>query len=569
MSAPDLVIRNATLVDGSGAPPVAADVAVAGGRIAAVGKVEAAGRREVDAGGHVVAPGWVDIHTHYDGQATWDPYLSPSCWHGVTTAVMGNCGVGFAPVRDVQRDWAIELMEGVEDIPGAVLHEGVQWTWETFPQYLDALEKKPHAIDVAAQVPHGAVRVYVMGDRGRRREKATGEELSAMAGIVRDAIRAGALGFSSSRAMVHKSSKGESIPSLDVPAAEYKAIAAGVREAGTGVLQMISDFEDLDAEFALMRDAAREAGRPLSFTLLQNDRFPGRWREILRRVAAARAEGVDMKAQVACRPIGLMLGLQCTMSPFMFASAYQAIAMLPLAERVARLRDPAVRAAILADNPDPGTPRLEQITRAHHKHFPLDEGFSYEPDPADSMAARAERAGVPVREYVYDFMLRDEGRQLMYCPLYNYADGDLEAVREMMADPNSLLGLGDGGAHNGYICDSSYPTFLISHWTRDRTRGGRLPLEWLVRRQTRANALAMGLSDRGLVAPGMKADLNVIDLGRLRASMPTVVNDLPAGGRRFVQRAEGYRMTIVSGVPVFEEGEPTGAMPGALVRGAR
>ncbi|MBM3338931.1 MAG: amidohydrolase family protein [Betaproteobacteria bacterium] len=565
----DLVIRDARVVDGSGRAAFDADVGISGSTIMEIGSIKSAAKREIRASGRYLMPGWVDIHTHYDGQALWDPYLSPSGWHGVTTAIMGNCGVGFAPLREIQRDWAIELMEGVEDIPGAVLREGVRFTWEDFPGYLDALDQVPHAMDIGTQVPHAAVRVYVMGDRGRRREKASSEDLQTMKLVVKQAIEAGALGFSSSRALVHKSSRGEAVPSLDVSGDEYRAIAYGLAEAGKGVVQMISDFSDLHSEFGIMKDAAAISGRPLSFTLLEQGQYPDRWREILGMVGQAQAQGLNMRAQVASRPIGLMLGLQCSMSPFMNAQAYRALAHLDLPQRVAALRDPTVKAAILADTPTPDTLRLQRLCLAHDRHFPLHEHFTYEPEPSESVAALAQAEARDPREFMYDFMLKNEGKQLFYFPLHNYEHGDLESVRTMMTHPYSLLGLGDGGAHNGYICDSSFPTFLITHWARDRKRGAQLRLEDLVRAQSYNNAQALGLRDRGLIATGMKADLNLVDFERLRLTMPEQVSDLPGGGRRFIQRSEGYDYTLVSGVMVYEHGQATGAMPGRLIRGAR
>lgn len=565
----DFVIRDARVIDGTGRDAFAADVAIKDHKVVDIGSIASRGTREIHAAGRYLMPGWVDIHTHYDGQALWDPYLSPSGWHGVTTAIMGNCGVGFAPLRSEQREWAIELMEGVEDIPGAVLREGVRFTWEDFPGYLDALDQLPHAMDIGAQVPHAAVRVYVMGDRGRRREKASSEDLASMSQVVKQAIEAGALGFSSSRALVHRSSKGEAVPSLDVSGDEYRAIAQGLAEAGKGVIQMISDFADLESEFAIMKDAAKLSGRPLSFTLLEQGQYPDRWRDILKRVEAAQADGLNMRAQVSCRPIGLMLGLQCSMSPFMYAKAYLDLAHLDLPQRVQALRQPSVKAAILADQPKPETLRLQRLTLAHDRHFPLHDQFTYEPAPNESVAALAKAEGRDPREFMYDYMLRQEGKQLFYFPLHNYEHGDLESVRTMMTHPFSLLGLGDGGAHNGYICDSSFPTFLITHWARDRQRGKRLRLEDLVKAQTHTNAVAIGLNDRGVIAPGMKADLNLVDFDRLRLTMPEQVCDLPGGGRRFVQRSEGYDYTWVNGVVAYEEGQATGEMPGRLIRGAQ
>jgi len=568
----DLLIRGGTIVDGTGAPAYSGDVAVSGGRVVEVGKVSGAAKRTVDADGLLVAPGWVDIHTHYDGQASWDPYMTPSSWHGVTTAIMGNCGVGFAPARENQRQWMIELMEGVEDIPGAVLSEGVRWEWESFPEYLDALERTPRIMDLGAQIPHGALRVFVMGERGAGREVATDEDIASMARLAKQAVSAGAFGFTSSRTIVHRTKHGEPVPSLGAAARELIAIGRAVGETGKGVLQLISDFDELDAEFALMRDVAAASGRPLSYTLLQHDFLPERWREVLRRTSAARAEGLDIKAQVACRAIGMIHGLECSMHPFFLAPSYVAIAQLPLAERVRRMRAPEMRARILAEAAvAPGNRRLDSITQHFHKYFPIAHGQNaeadYEPRPEDSVAGIAVRQGKPPAEVAYDLLLEDDGLKKFYFPLYNYTGSDLEVVREMMTHPAALLGLGDAGAHCGYICDASYPTYLIKHWARDRNRGPRLGLEFLVHAQTQRNARAMGMTDRGALIPGMKADINLIDFQKLGLGLPEMIYDLPAGGRRLVQRAKGYAATFVSGEIVMDGGQATGALPGRLVRG--
>ena len=562
----DLVIRGGTLVDGTGAPSFSGDLGISAGRVAEVGKV-GAGRREIDAAGLLVAPGWVDIHTHYDGQATWDPYMTPSSWHGVTTAIMGNCGVGFAPARTSQRQWMIELMEGVEDIPEAVLSEGVQWDWESFPQYLDALAKMPRAMDLGAQIPHGALRVFVMGERGAGREVATDADVAQMAALAKEAVAAGAFGFTSSRTIVHRTSKGQAVPSLGAASRELQAIGRAVGETGKGVMQLISDFDELDSEFELLRDVAVSSGRPLSFTLLQHDFAPERWREVMRRVSAARATGLDIKAQVACRAIGMVHGLECSMHPFFLCPSYVEIAKLPIAERVRRMRDPALRTKILAEwKIPPGNRRLDSITQHLHKYFPIGADSEYEPRAEDSIAGRAKAAGQLPEVVAYDLVLEEEGMRKFYFPLYNYLSSDLSIVHEMMSHPATLLGLGDAGAHCGYICDASYPTYLIKHWARDRTRGPKFGLEWLVEAQTRRNARAMGLKDRGTLEPGMKADINLIDFQKLGLSTPTMTYDLPAGGRRLVQHASGYEATIVSGEVVTQRGKATGALPGRLVR---
>ncbi|MBL8386536.1 MAG: amidohydrolase family protein [Burkholderiales bacterium] len=563
----DLLITGGTVVDGTGAPRRTADVAVSGGRITDVGRVDGPAKRTVKADGLLVTPGWVDIHTHYDGQASWDPLMTPSSWHGVTTAVMGNCGVGFAPARREQRQWMLELMEGVEDIPGAVLAEGVKWEWETFPEYLQAMARIPRAIDLAAQIPHAAVRVYVMGERGANREPATPDDMRQMAAIVKEAILAGAIGFSTSRTFVHKTSKGQQAPTFDVAAEELITIARAVGETGRGVLQMISDFEDIDAEFEIMRQCAKVSGRPLSFTLLQRDHQPTKWRELLDRVEIARAEGLDIKVQVACRPIGMVHGLECSMHPFFLTPGYQGIAGLPLAERVRRMQDPALRARIIAESRTPPENwRLASITRDFHKYYPLARDHAdYEPHPDTSVAALARRTGRSPEDVVYDLLLEDEGTKKFYFPLYNYTGGDLEVVRQMMTHPASLMGLGDAGAHLGYICDASYPTYLITHWARDRTRGPKIPLEQLVHMQTMRNARGVGITDRGALLPGQKADINLIDFEKLSVSAPKMVYDLPAGGRRLVQTAEGYEATLAGGEPIESSGGRVGVLPGKMV----
>lgn len=563
----DILIKGGTVIDGTGQAGFTADVAIQDGRITEVGRVDGPARQTLQADGLLVTPGWVDIHTHYDGQATWDPYMTPSSWHGVTTAVMGNCGVGFAPSRSHQRQWMMDLMEGVEDIPGVVLSEGVQWEWESFPEYLDALDRRPRIMDVAAQVPHCALRVYVMGERGAAREPATPADIEAMGRLVHEAVQAGALGFSSSRTVVHRTKHGQAVPTLEAAGQELIEIARAMGRTGKGINQLISDFDDLDGEFSLMREIARQSGRPLSFTLLQHDFMPQRWREVLRRTDQAQQDGLTLRAQVSCRPIGMVHGLECSMHPFFLAPSYLAIADLPVPERVKRMRDPALRARILAESAQaPDNRRLNIITQHFHKLFPIGERNDYEPRPQDSVAGIAERLGRPAAEVAYDMLLEDEGRRKFNFPMYNYTDQSLDVVREMMTHPNALFGLGDAGAHCGYICDASYPTFLLTHWGRDRTRGDKLPLEFLVHGQTLRNAQAMGIHDRGAIRAGMRADINLMDFAQLNLTRPEVTHDLPANGRRLVQHATGYVHTLVAGQVVMSQGEATGALPGRLVR---
>ncbi|MBX3505265.1 MAG: amidohydrolase family protein [Parvibaculum sp.] len=567
MSEVDLVIRGGTVVDGSGGAPRIADVAVDKGVIVEVGKVTAKGREEIDAKGLLVTPGWVDIHTHYDGQVTWDQRMTPSSIHGSTTVVMGNCGVGFAPVRTADHDRLISLMEGVEDIPGAALHEGLSWQWESFADYLDAIEKLPHDIDVAMQVPHGAVRVYVMGERGAKREAATDAEVAEMREIVREAIKAGAIGFSTSRTVAHRTADGDLTPTIGAADKEMIAIAEGLREAGAGVLQWVSDFREIDHEFSLVEKLVEVSGRPLSFSLVQADVMPDQWRDLLGRLDKAAAKGLPIKAQVQGRPVGLMLGLQGSVHPFLTRPSYRAIADKPLEERVSIMRDPAFREQLLSESLEPGHPFLNSLAGAYHKMFELGDPPNYEPSPDESIGARAKRDGVNPDAIVYDILTANGGRNFLFFPLHNYYEFSLDNALTMIRNPNTLFGLSDGGAHVGVICDVSVPTYMLTHWCRDRSRGEHLDIPFVVKSQTRDTAEAVGLLDRGLIAPGMKGDLNVIDFERLRLLPPHMVYDLPSGARRLMQEAEGYVATIVSGEVIYRDGKPTGALPGKLVRG--
>ncbi len=562
----DIVIRGGMVVDGTGAEPRRADVAIDGGRIVVVGEVTATGREEIDAGGLMVTPGWVDIHTHYDGQMTWEAHMSPSSALGATTIVAGNCGVGFAPARAADRDTLIRLMEGVEDIPGAALHEGLSWRWESFGEYLDAVDQQPHDIDVAVQVPHGALRVYVMGERGAKREAATEAEIEQMRELVRDAVKAGAIGFSTTRTMIHRTADGDLTPTLGAARAEMEGIARGLRDAGSGVIQVASDFADIDEEFALMRDLTKVSGQMLSFSLVQADQVPDRWRELLSRLEDAVADGINMKAQVAGRPVGLMLGLQGSVHPFISRPSFQEIIDKPLAEKVAAMRDPAFRERLIAEAPARGHPFINSLAGASHKMFELGDPPNYEPNPADSIAAKAKAQGVNPDELIYDAMMADEGRAFLYFPLANYVEGNLDNVRTMLDHPDTLSGLSDGGAHVGAICDVSLPTYMLTHWCRDRGHD-KLELSKVVRAQTKDTAEAVGLMDRGVIAPGYRADVNVIDFDGLRLKPPYMVYDLPTGARRLMQEADGYVATIKSGEVIYRGGKPTGALPGKLLRG--
>jgi N-acyl-D-amino-acid deacylase len=560
----DLAVRGGTLVDGTGAPPRTGDLAIDGDRIVRVGGTAGAARRELDARGLLVTPGWVDIHSHYDAQVAWDPYLTPSSWHGVTTVVMGNCGVGFAPARADRHDWLIGLMEGVEDIPGASIAAGLDWRWETFPEYLDALAAQPRAVDVAAQVPHGAVRAYVMGERGARNAPATDDDRRAMAAIVAEGIAAGALGFSTSRTQLHRAVDGEPVPGTYADAAELLAI--GHAMAG-GVFELASDLMPEAPELAWMEQLSRETGRPVTFACLQNDLDREQWRRLLDAAEQAATRGARLVPQVAARPTSLLLGLQGAVHPFMGHATYAEIADLPLDARVRRLRDPAMRRRMLAERPAIANPLVAFITASFQKLFPLGDPPEYEPTPEQSVEALARRSRRTPADVAYDLLLEQDGRAFLYFPLLNYAHGDFEAIRTMLEHPRAVFGLADGGAHCGVICDASMPSYLLTHWARDRRRGPRLPLEYLVHRQTRHTAELYGLRDRGLLAPGLRADVNLIDHAALALLAPEMRHDLPAGGRRLVQRARGYRATIKNGHVVFEDGEPTGALPAGLVRG--
>ncbi len=567
MSEPTLVIRNGTVIDGTGGAPVEADVRIVGGRIAEVGTVAATGDEEIDARGKLVTPGFIDPHTHYDAQATWSSRINPSSWNGVTTVLIGNCGVGFAPCLPDQRDMLVKLMEGVEDIPEVVLTEGLPWNWQTFPDFLDALDGRHYDLDVATQVPHAALRVYVMGERGANREDATEADRQRMAQLAAEGIEAGALGFSTSRTLNHKTLDGRPIPTLTAAEAELAAIADAVGRTGKGWMQVIADFDDqLEPEFAMLRRLSERSRRPVSVTVLERDSKPLEWRHLLDRIEQANADGLTMLGQVLDRPTGIMLGFEISQNPFMDCPGFEAVARLPFAEKIAALRDPALRARLLGEtNQDKA---LAKRVATWERIFELGDPPNYEPPASESIAARAARMGVAPAALAYDLLLQDGGKKILYRPLSNYAHGNLETVRAMMDHPNTLVSLGDGGAHVGVLCDASAPTYLLTHWTRDRA-AGRFPLAWAIKRLTRDNAQALGLQDRGVVAPGYKADLNVIDYAKLRLHAPEVAYDLPSGGRRMIQRTEGYDATIVSGQVVYRGGEATGALPGRLVRGAQ
>jgi len=565
---PDLVIRGGTIADGSGGGLFEADIAVQDGRISEVGKVASKGREEIDARGKLVTPGFVDVHTHYDGQVTWSQDISPSSQNGVTTAIMGNCGVGFAPCRRTDHRRLIQLMEGVEDIPEPVLSAGIPWEWESFPDYMEWLAKRDFDIDIGAQLPHAALRVYVMGERGARRDPSTPEDNARMARLAGEAVHAGALGFSTSRTLNHRTSTGDFTPTLKAGEDELTAIAAAMHGEGRSVLQFVLDLSTLDEDLPMMLRVADNTKCPITFSVTQNDRAPQRWRQTLAEINEAAARGLSITTQIAARPVGLLLGLELSRNPFQTHPSYKAIAHLPLAERLRRLHQPEIRAAILqesataTDDPLFFRPNYDKI-------YLLGDPPDYEQPPENALGPRARQLGQQPEELAYDAMLSDQGRGMLYVPFLNYADGNLDATREMLTDPRSVPGLSDGGAHCGIICDASFPTYLLTHWTRDRSRGEKLSIPFVVAAQSRKTALSVGLADRGLIAPGYKADINVIDYDRLHLHPPKVHYDLPVGGRRLLQQVDGYDATIVSGVVTQRNGAPTGARPGRLVRGVQ
>jgi len=565
----DLIIRGGSVIDGTGAEARTADVAVSDGTIVDVGEVSGGATQEIDADGALVIPGIVDIHTHYDGQATWDQRLQPSSWHGVTTVVTGNCGVGFAPVHDADHGKLIELMEGVEDIPGAALHEGLRWNWNSFGEFMDAVEEVPHDIDVALQVPHGALRLNVMGERGANHEDATPDDIAAMAELARHGIEAGALGFTTSRTRNHKTSTGAYTPTLTATPAELVGIAEGVGAAGAGVLQVVSDFLDVDGEFDTLRKMVAASGRPMSISVARNPMVPDAYLAILDHITAANVEGLTMTGQVAPRAVGLILGLECTLNPFLTNPVYREIADRPLAEKVAALRDPGYRNRLLADAGERNRDKLGgSLISRFDLLFEMADEPDYEPSLDTSIGARAAASDRTPEEIALDVMLADDGHGLIYLPFLNYVDGNLDGCHDMLVHPHTVPGLGDGGAHVGTICDGSFPTTLLAYWGRDRDHD-RIPLPFLVQRHCRDTARTVGLNDRGVIAPGYRADLNVVDFDNLRLHKPTIVHDLPANGRRLLQRADGWIHTVVAGRETYRSGEATDALPGRLIRGGQ
>ena len=570
----DIVIRGGSILDGTGSDAFTGDVAIDGGKITSVGGKAGLGTREIDADGLLVTPGWVDVHTHYDGQATWDPVLAPSSWHGVTTILFGNCGVGFAPVRKEHREGLIDLMEAIEDIPGTALAEGLKWDWESFPEYLDALDRMPRTIDIGAQIPHHPLRVFVMGERGINREAATAEDIAEMRRLTEESLRAGAFGFTTSRTYSHKTNDGQLVPGHFAEEQELYGIGQAMATVGGGAFGMNSDFVDEEAEFAWMTRLSKETGRPIWFLLTDRTKDPARWKRLMQGVHKARAQGASITAQVAGRPVGVIQGIAGSYNPFSIRPSYIPLEQLSPKKRIERMRDPELRRQLLAEEPtERQLARLSQARQAMigrwDKLFVMSgKTPDYEPSPDKSIAAIAAKGNRRPQEVAYDY-LTESLDNFLFLPVVNYAQGDHEMVREMLIDPGTLLGLSDGGAHCGAIVDASMPSFMLTHWGRDRSRGGRLPLPLLVKMQTSETADFFGFHDRGRLKPGLRADVNVIDFDGLRLHQPEVVHDLPAGGRRLVQRADGYRATLVAGRPVFENGEETGDRPGRLVRAGR
>lgn len=569
MSEHDVVIRGGLVFDGTGAPGVQADIAIRDGLICEIGEVTGSGAEEINATGKIVTPGFVDVHTHYDGQVCWSDRLDPSSLHGVTTAVMGNCGVGFAPVRKEDHDRLIRLMEGVEDIPFPVLSEGLPWAWESFGDYMDFLSSRQFDIDIAAQLPHAALRVYVMGERGANREDATPEDIAEMARLAGDAMKAGALGFSTSRTLNHRTSDGQPTPTLTAAEDELLGIAMALKEANAGVLQFVSDFNDPEKEAAMLRRLVERSGRPLSVSLAQADIAPDSWQALLGAIEQAREDGLPMLAQVCGRPVGVLLGLTLTMNPFSAHPVYRTIADKPLEERLAILRDPEFRKRLLEDEADPNDVFAKAVLKRFGRMFLLGDPPNYEPTEDRILANMAKANGVSPEALALDLMLENDGKGMLYFPFLNYANNSLEPSLAMLKSKASIPGLSDGGAHVGMICDGSFPTSMLTHWTRDRERGEKLPLEFIIRRQSKDTAEAVGLMDRGILAPGYRADVNVIDYENLTLHAPEVSYDLPTGGRRLTQRADGYEFTLVRGEVIRRNGKLTDARPGRLVRGAQ
>jgi N-acyl-D-aspartate/D-glutamate deacylase len=566
----DLVIRGGTIVDGTGGEEFVADIAIDGDTITAIGPDLPAGKEEIDASGKVVAPGFVDIHTHYDGQATWDAEMAPSSWHGVTTVVMGNCGVGFAPAKPDKHEWLIGLMEGVEDIPGAALSEGIRWDWESFPEYMDALEKLPRTVDVGTHVPHGAVRAYVMGERGAANEAPTETDIAAMSQIVEEGLNAGALGFSTSRTILHRDVDGELVPGTTAQKDELLGIGRAAGRAGYGVFEMASDINRDWKEFEWMGELSRETGLPVTFAALQSMMHEVPLEEQIATMREENDKGANIVAQIALRGTGIVMGWQATVNPFIYKPTFMALSEKPWDEALAQLKDPAVKAQILSEENDfPESDLgalLQLVTNGWPMLYPMYDGFNYEPTAEDSIHARAKAADISAEEYAYDLLMENEGQGFIYFPVLNYADGNLDFLENLQHSDDCVNSLSDGGAHCGTICDAASPTFMLQHWVRDRERG-RIGLAHAIKRQCQDTARLYGLEDRGVLAEGYLADINIIDLGAIKLGAPWLAFDLPAGGKRLLQKAEGYVATIKSGQVTFRNGEMQGPTPGGVIRG--
>ncbi|MFN8674178.1 MAG: amidohydrolase family protein [Candidatus Sericytochromatia bacterium] len=562
----DLVIKNGKIYDGNGGAPFTANISIKNGKIEYIGENLDEAKEIIDASNFIVTPGWVDIHTHYDAQVTWDPYLSPSSWHGVTTVVMGNCGVGFAPVKPEKHDWLIDLMEGVEDIPGSAMVEGIQWEWESFPEYIKSIENKKTAVDFAVLVPHGPVRYYVMGERGAKNESATEEDIKKMYEIVKEGLDSGALGFSTSRTMIHRSKSGELVPGTFADENELFGIGKALEGEKYKVFQMTSNHIDMDKEFPWMKKMAEKYACTVTFNLLQTDQAPDMWKKLLALASETEKEGLRVLAQIAGRPSGVLMTWEGTAHPFLSYPTYQKIAHLPFPERLEKLKDPEIRKQILSEEPLDMGDFANFITRGFHKMYKLENNPDYEPSDEMNFINLAKKAGKSCPEFAYDYLMENNGRAIIYFPIFNYSNKNVDHLIEMFEHSQAFLSLGDGGAHCGAICDSSIPTFMLTHWSKERTRGKKLPLEQVVKIQTKDTASVYGLFDRGEIKVGLKADLNIIDFDKLSLKTPEMVHDLPANGRRFIQKAEGYKYTIVSGEIIMKDGNYTNNLPGKLIK---
>ena len=564
----DYVIRNGLVYDGLGGEPYEADIAFSGNKLSHVGKVKDSGKEEIDAKDKIVTPGFVDIHTHFDGQITWDPFLSPSHYHGVTTAIMGNCGVGFAPCKPERHEWLIGLMEGVEDIPGTALSEGINWNWETFPEFMDAVDDMELSIDVGLQIPHGALRAYVMDERAAQLEPANDRDIELMSNHVKESLNAGALGFSTSRTEKHRDKDGNNTPTFKAQDKELHGIAKGMSEVDKGVIQLIADFWDFDYEFFMIKEMARISGRPLSLTIEQDYRYPDLWKKTLDSISIANEEGINMKGQVPPRPTGVLQGLSATLNPFVFYPSFQKLRDLSVDEKVSALKNPDFRKQILSEKVDLDPNNILSLILTHFdKIFIFGDSPNYEPTYEESVEYLSKQKGVSSLEFILDYMIEDNGYSLLYMPIMNYVKGNLDDVHYMLTHKYTAFGLGDGGAHCGIMTDYSFPSTLLTHWARDRSRGPKLPLEFIIKRQTRDNAMHIGLYDRGVLAEGMKADINIIDFDNYKLLKPKIAYDLPLGGKRFIQKTEGMLYSFASGKLISKDGVPTGSKKGKLIRG--